>query len=127
MTSPSLWVELDMERKIVGLLAEQANNNVGSDFGRPYVTAYQLAIMFAERYPEDFELFDSRGFPLGGLNSGTSNSLPQYLAGRLANRSVSQSMGIEGSFLSSEYVRGFDSYGELIEPSVPQISMFRLR
>ena len=127
MTTPNLWVELDLEQKIIGLLAEQVSTNVGSDFGRPFVTAYQLAIMFAERYPGDYEVFVNRGFPMGGLNSGTRNSLPQYLAGQMASKAVNQSMGIEGGFLSCEHLSGFNYGGDLVKSSVPQVAMFRMK
>lgn len=127
MTTSSLWVELDLERKIVGLLAEQVSTNVGSDFGRPFVTAYQLAIMFAERYPSDYEVFVNRGFPIGGLNSGSRTSLPQYLAGQLSDKARSQSVGIEGGFLSCKHLSGFIYDCDLVEPSVPQVAMFRIK
>ena len=87
MTDDTLWQQLDMLNKIVELLSGiEYRQDPDHHLAPPFVTAYQLAIMFALQHPEDFDIFCSRGFPMGGRDSGSRNSLPQYLARQLSQR-----------------------------------------
>ena len=52
-------------------------------FGRPYLTAYQLAIKIDEAWPQ---LKDEFGGAVGGAGIGRHNSLAEYLAGQLTER-----------------------------------------
>ena len=57
MTAGNFWETHGLEEKIVGLLAEVSYYEPNHHFGRPFLTAYQLAILFKERYPEEFRRF----------------------------------------------------------------------
>ena len=123
MTDNSLWRQLDMLNKIVELLSGvEYRLDPHHHLAPPFVTAYQLAIMFASRHPEDFGVFCSRGFPMGGRGSGATNSLPQYLARQLSQRIRSGEISclIEGGFLDDGHVNDmvFDYQCHDIRPSV---------
>jgi len=101
-------------------------------FGRPYLSAYQLAIEVDRRWPEDRALGNP---PVGGLGIGTRNSLTQYLARELPRRIKSGDLTtVEGAFLADEdlvelvYV---ESDGRLVTSSLTSsgydLSLFRLR
>ena len=89
--------------KIVGLLTEVSYHEADHHFGRPFLTAYQLAILFKERYPEEFRSF---GHPVGGKDSGVRFSLSSYLAGQLSRRIKNGELpNVDGGFLSNYHLR----------------------
>ena len=99
MASDSFWDRNDLDRKVTEVLADVP---LGSNdhFGRQFLTAYQLAILFKVRFPE---VFQSLGQPLGGVGTGERNSFAQYLAGQLAIKIRNQALpDIEGASLSNE-------------------------
>ena len=53
MGTKNFWEDNDLEQKIVDVLADVTYAKPDHHFGRPFVTAYQLAILFRERYPEE--------------------------------------------------------------------------
>ena len=131
MSTESFWDIHDLERKIVDLLAGIQYFDPGHHFGRPFVTAYQLAILFKEMFPEDFRRF---GHPLGGEGSGEHYSFTSYLAGQLSQKIKSgEILDIEGSFLSNQRLRevAFTDDGDTVISSLTgsgfDLSMFRLR
>jgi hypothetical protein len=127
----SKWEEFDFEQKITEILSDDSEYAPGHQLGRPFLTAYQIAIEFARRHPDDFRRF---GFPIGGVGIGQRNSLSQYLAQRLSALIGSgHIIHIEGGFLSNRHLNDitFKSEGETIRSSLTggpyTLSMFRLR
>ena len=131
MNETNTWDRYAIGRKVVCLLAEIEYHRPCHHFGRPYVTPYQLAMMFRDRFPEDFE---SIGLPIGGAGIGEHNSLAQYLAGQLSRKMANGELpNIEGGFLSNIRLRdlSFDDGGNTITSSATDsqydVSLFRLR
>jgi hypothetical protein len=127
----SLWHELHIQEKIVAILQDVPDAQVEHHFGRPFLTAYQIAIEFQRRYPGAAERLD---FPVGGAGVGQRNSLAQYLAGQLSvNIRDGKLAEVEGGFLSNQHLNdiNFDADGEIIHSSLTgssyPLSMFRLR
>jgi hypothetical protein len=97
----SKWQELDIEDKIIRILKEIPDAAPEHHLGRPFLTAYQIAIEFARRHPEET---DQLGFPIGGAGTGQRNSLAQYLAGQLSrNIAAGRLSEVEGGFLSNQH------------------------
>jgi hypothetical protein len=72
----------------------------------PYVSAYQLAIAFAEEYPDAAA---SLGYSVGGEGTGEYNSIAKYLAHELSVRIKQETLNdIEGAWLSRQYLPGID-------------------
>lgn len=94
--------------------------------GRPFLTAYQLAIEYHRRFPE---LGRQLGLTTGGKGSGWPSSLPQQLARELSQRIKSGEIrDIEGGFLSKLHRTDISFNGPygIVESSVRDISIFRL-
>lgn len=127
----SVWQELYIQEKIVRILRDVPDAQDEHHFGRPFLTAYQIAIEFQRRHPDDAEIL---GFPIGGVGVGQRNILAQYLAG---NPSVNIRDGrlpeVEGGLLSNQHLPdiNFDAGDEIIHSSLTHsgytLSMFRLR
>ena len=98
--------------------------------GRPFACAYQIAIDFARRCPEDF---DSIGMPIGGVGTGSHSSFSQYLGRELSRRIKSGELSdIEGGFLSAEDVENlaFHYRDQVLTSSLTgawDVSLFRLK
>ena len=58
----SIWNDYSIELRIRDILDVESRRE-GHHFGRPFLTAYQIAILFAERYQEDL---DAIGKEIGG-------------------------------------------------------------
>ncbi len=117
MSSGTFWEDNDLGRKIVEVLAEVTYQNPDHHLGRPFLTAYQLAILFKRRFPEDS---NHLGHPVGGAGSGLPYSLASYLAGQLSRKIGSGEVtNIEGGFLSNRQLLRieFDDDGETITSS----------
>lgn len=105
----------------------------GHHLGRPYMSAYQLAIAFSERHPEHQAV---RALPIGGAGTAAHESLAQQIA-RFLSQSIAQgnSEEIEGAFISHLYMGSltFNAPGRApaLETSTlrakPAHSIFRLR
>ena len=131
MGAKNFWEDNDLEQKIVDVLADVMYIKPDHHFGRPFVTAYQLAILFKERYPEEYEQF---AHPIGGKHSGMQFSLTSYLARQLSRKIRScEVTRVEGSFLSNQHLLRieFDDAGGTVASSSTDsqydLSMFRLR
>ncbi len=131
MSTESFWEDRNLGQKIVDVLGGVTYVEPDHHFGRPFVTAYQLAVLFKERFREDFCDF---GHPVGGKGSGVQFSLTSYLAGQLSAKIKSGEItNIEGRFLSNRQLLNieFDDYGKTITSSLTDsqydLSMFRLR
>jgi hypothetical protein len=128
----SVWGEHEVESKITDILTETPHQEA-HHFGRPYLSAYQLAIAVDRRWPEVRTALGNP--PVGGLGIGTRNSLAQYLARELSRRIRSGDLTtVEGAFLTDEdlvelvYV---ESNGQRVTSSLTgsgyDLSLFRLR
>lgn len=71
----SLWQRLDIETKVIDVLGSVEPTSSPRLGGRPFVSAYQLAILVNERYPEVRHALG--GVPIGGAESGSRTSLAQ--------------------------------------------------
>jgi hypothetical protein len=104
MGDVSKWDQNDLTAKVVEVLQGVRRNNDQHHFGRPYITAYQLAFELQRVYPETVEAI---GKPLGGSGVGQHDSVAQYLANELSRRIKTQGLEcpVEGAFLSNQNVR----------------------
>jgi hypothetical protein len=92
------WHDLHLEERLTEILCEFGFDDA-HHFGRPFASAYQIAIALAGRYPE---LFEQIGLPLGGPGIGKRYSFTQYLAGELSRRIKSGEIKhIEGAWFST--------------------------
>ena len=75
MTGESLWQQFDILNRVIQLLGDvEYERNPAHHFGRPFVTSYQLVIMFEREYPD---IVDALGIPVGGRGTG-EESLAHY-------------------------------------------------
>ncbi|MCY3731170.1 MAG: hypothetical protein OXF98_07490 [Rhodospirillaceae bacterium] len=124
----SIWNDYSIERKVRDIL-DVAPRRGADHFGRPFLTAYQIAILFAERYREDM---DAIGKEIGGLGTGLSHSLAQYLARELSQRlRTGRLPGIEGRFLHGTRLKALkyrSPDGDIMSSTgtASDLSMFRL-
>ena len=127
----SKWEELGIEDKLITILRHAEGHPEDHHFGPLFLTAYQLAIAFAQLYPDEFQ---SLGFEdVGGKGIGKRSSLAQYLAKQLSTRIHDGSIqNVEGRFLSNQFLEqiSFNSRDEVIVSSLTEtqfpLSMFRL-
>ena len=99
----SVWEDHDVENKVVAVLSDVHLVNDYHHFGRPYMTAYQLAIHLDARYPQ---VAQALGVKVGGAGTGERTSLAQYLARELSRRIKNdRHHRVQGAFLSNEAVR----------------------
>ena len=125
----SHWADHDIHAKLTAILGSIPSYD--HHFGRPLLTAYQLAIEFADRHhAETADL----GYPIGGAGTGQQNSLSQYLARELSQRiKAGTILNIEGLFLSNLHLNDvrFDTDAGVISSSLTQtaftLSLYRLR
>ncbi|MDP9401793.1 MAG: hypothetical protein M3P85_00340 [Actinomycetota bacterium] len=100
----SHWAEHELGGKVVEILGAVHCNNDVHHFGRPFVSAYQLAIELQLRHPDTVTAI---GKPIGGAGVGQHNSLAQYLSNELSKQIKAQGDAhpVEGAFFSNEKVR----------------------
>ena len=127
----SEWEELQIETKIKDILETIEGESEEHHLGTPYLTAYQIAMEYAEQYPEDLERME---YEVGGKDTGVHYSFSQYIANQLSTRIKKEDITyIEGSFISNKFVSNFifDSEKFHLESSAigdrAKISMFRLK
>ncbi|SDD62817.1 hypothetical protein SAMN05216174_11491 [Actinokineospora iranica] len=86
--------------KVVAVLGAVPRTD-GHPFGRPFLSAYQLACALERSYRIGALL----GKELGGVGTGTPNSVAEYVAGALARRIRNDShFPVEGAFLADQDV-----------------------
>lgn len=126
----SQWDNLGIQACVEAILAgvPESGHHFG---GRPFVTAYQIAIEFAHAYPQQFELLRKE---VGGKDTGVRHSVSQYLANELSRKiQAGQIVNIEGAFLSNRHINklSFQNAPRDVESSISgnqaALSMFRLR
>ena len=127
MAAMTIWEDYLLEDRIRGIL-EAASYDQDHHFGHPFLTSYQIAISFAELYPDDTE---SIGKEVGGKGTGLHHSLAQYFARELSQRIKNGRLtGIKGRFLHGGYLKTleYDSGEGTVESSSGHsgLSMFRL-
>ena len=72
----SAWEDLDIENKVINILLHAEGHPDEHHFGAPFLTAYQLAIAFAQLHPGDTQVL---GFPVGGEGIGQRSIDSWYL------------------------------------------------
>lgn len=129
--SESKWQQYAITQKLTTILASVTYYRPDHHFGRPFLTTYQLAIAFSERYPD---VVQAIGHPLGGAGTGVHFTLTTYLSGQLSQRIRSGEITqIEGAFLSNTHLKqiAFHFNEEEINSSLIaseyDLSMFRYR
>ena len=124
----TIWEQYNLEDRILNVLDVTYSHDPEHHFGRPFLTPYQIAICFRERFPDDF---DTIGMPLGGRDIGQHNSFSQYIARELSRRINDGSISnIEGGFLLDNHIVEliFNDGGEEVRSSSINnfdLSMFR--
>ena len=125
----SKWERFHFEERIIDILRDVSTGE--HHLGRSFLTPYQIAIEYKQRYRTDF---DQIGLPVGGEGVGQYNSLAQYIGGQLSRkiRNGELSQRIEGGFLSGSHVSRLSlaDYGsEVVASSFSaggDLSIFRL-
>ena len=125
----TIWEEFSIEARVCEIL-DVPPREPGHHFGRPFLTAYQIAISFAERFDSDYRRI---GKLIGGKGAGPSQSLAQYLARELSARIKNHRLpGIEGAGLHGAHLQKLEyhsskegSHESSVGPS-SELSMFRL-
>ena len=130
----SVWTSLAVQEKVCEALDRfTVAHPEGHHFGRPFVTAYQLAIRVDEAYPA---LKDALGTEIGGVGTGSRGSLAQYLANQLSKKikAHGDKYPVEGAYVSNDYVVGMTFRGpdgrerpSSLVGSGYDLSLFRLR
>lgn len=130
----NFWIDLEMESKVREILVDESKpyrkDKADHPFGRSFLTIYQIAILFKEKYPKDFKAID---MPVGGKGKGKGNSLAMYIARNLSDMIGKKKIeDIEGGFISYQYMDGptfTGDDGERIESSAPhsgnELTIFR--
>lgn len=120
------WEKFSVETLIRQIL--DTNSKRSAHFGRPYLTAYQIAITIAKQHHNIHVAIDKS---IGGKGEGPEQSLAHYIAKQLSDRIKDGRISdIEGGFLLGDHLKTLVyqcSYRE-VEPSTKSLlSMFRLR
>lgn len=116
MSKETIWDANRLGEKVVQILRDLKYD--GHHLGRPFVTGYQLAILFKETFREDF---DKLGYPVGGKDVDQHFTLTSYLARELSQRIKRREIkNVEGGFLSSHRLSKleFDDVGEPVVSSL---------
>ena len=122
----SKWEDYNFEEKVITIISNVPYDQ-SHHFGRPYLTPYQIAIEFAERYPDDFK---SLGLVIGGAGADVQVSLTSYIANQLSTRIKNGPMPhIEGAFLSNQHIRDIEFIDDIHSANCDQdtLSMFQLK
>ena len=122
----SIWQDHAIESRIREILASVPDRR--HHFGRPFLSAYQIAIAFDQRHPQAAALIAK---PVGGRHTGRHDSLAKYFANQLSGRIRNgQLPGIEGRYLNGRFLESlrYDNGGETVASSLGRanMSIFRL-
>ena len=121
----SKWEQFSIEARIREILSGVPLRAQNHHFGHPFLTAYQIAISFAELHRPAYRAI---GLPIGGRDTGETDSLARYFANQLSRRIRSGAItDIEGRDLDLRHLRNlaFDFGARSIETSTETLSMFR--
>lgn len=117
----SNWEQLSIGQKITRILEDVSlpKEHHFEDFGRPFLTVYQIAIEFEKRYPEDAKILTQEG-----------DSIARYFARTLSDKIKDGHIPhIEPAWLLDQSIREITFYGSESGKSNPEyeaFSMFRL-
>lgn len=122
----SIWHDLSIESRIREILDSVPDE--GHQFGRPFLSAYQIAIAFDQRYRDEADVIAK---PVGGKDTGRYDSLAKYFANQLSRRIRDCSLsGIEGRYLNGQFLESleYENDGETVASSLGRanMSIFRL-
>ncbi|MGH2706347.1 MAG: hypothetical protein ACRDJ4_15050 [Actinomycetota bacterium] len=128
----SVSIDHDVPAKILEVIDNVSVKGQPHVFGRPYITAYQLAIALDQRHPQ---IRAALGLPLGGVGIGDQHSFAPYLANQLSThiQDHGDAYQVEGAFLSNQHVEGLTfgaPDGRILASFVQNgadLSMFRRR
>jgi len=104
----SVWEsESVLDAVLEALGGVHLNNPQGHHFGRPYLTAYQLAVKVDSAHPA---IGSHLGVAVGGRGTAERKSLAQYLARELSRRirkaaETDTYFAVEGAFVSNEHLK----------------------
>ena len=123
-----MWTKYDLEKKVREILKVPMQARVKkSHCGRPFMTSYQIAIAFKQRYPEDFIKI---GKPIGGSGTDTHNSLTRYIAETLTRKVRNKKIkNVECGSLSVAHREGIpfkDEEATIYSSGKYDLSLFRL-
>ena len=125
----SIWKNYDIGAKVLDILqnaqAYDPNHHLGQP--RPFLTPYQIAILFKEKYPQEFAAI---GKGIGGKGHGEQTSLAQYIAKELSGHVKNGTMPVEGAVLYRKLVNelSYKDGSDIIESSLGttyDLSIFR--
>jgi hypothetical protein len=130
----SIWSDRDVLQAVLEAIdGVHLNSSQAHVLGKPYLTAYQIAIKVDASHPL---IREELGLPLGGRGAGAHSSFAQYLAKQLSRdiRTLGTASEVEGAFLSNEHVQNLcftDAEGGNVESSLTgtpaDLSLFRRR
>jgi hypothetical protein len=114
--------------KIAAILEDFASDDPGHHLGRPFVTAYQLAIEFDRRHGD---IVKKLGYQVGGSGIGEHRSLAQYIALQLSQGIKTKRLAdiIDGALISQRDVQSM-RFSTGLESSVngaAGMAMYRLK
>jgi hypothetical protein len=125
----SLWEQHGIEHRVVQILRDVPSHD--HHFGRPFLTAYQLAIEFDNRH---HDITEQLQLEVGGAGTGVHVSLAKYLARQLSGKMKNnREFAVEGAFLSNrfglelKYQNGDKTVTSSVTGTDESLSMFRLR
>lgn len=127
----SAWQNENMVEKITKILEDYRYDEPQANGGQPYMTAYQLALVFTQRHADVVKRLD---LPVGGKGTGQYTSLAQYLARQLAGAiKAGRVEHIEYAFVHTAYMRElrFQDDDHEVVASAPgtryDVSIYRLK
>ncbi|MDR3045029.1 MAG: hypothetical protein LBU75_12340 [Desulfovibrio sp.] len=125
----TMWEKYDLGNKICSILRDVKPSIEDHHFEAPFLTAYQVAILFKERFPSDF---DAMGLEVGGKGTGVHVFLAQYFARELSRHDRNKTLPVEGAFLGRHHVHtiAYADGDDIVESSLgdsADLSMFRIR
>ena len=127
----SYFAAHEIEEKLLAILRDVPEYQGEHHLGRPFLTAYQIAIEFDRRH---HNIVEQLGHPLGGAGTGKHYSFATYVARQLSQLVKNNPGGpIEGGFLSNQHLNNitFEHNEQIITSSLTgtafTLSMFRAR
>jgi hypothetical protein len=124
----SQWDNLGIQACVEAILSgvPESEHHFG---GRPFMTAYQIAIEFARDHHEQFDQLRKE---VGGKDTREHYNISQYLSNELSRKILAgQITNIEGAFLSNRHIKelSFHNAPRNVESSISgnkaSLSMFR--
>ena len=110
---------------VLEILRNTPEYETNHHLGRPFLSAYQIAIRFAEAHAEDE---DVQNLEIGGAGIGENNSLAKSLARFLSMQIRNGERRIEGGFISHDNLNEMTFSGGIAVSTLnskPAHSIFR--